>query len=164
MSDEIMTPVDEPMDEDEARRQAILDRAYALRAFLDEVQGNWTDEQAAEHPDMIPLWNVGQDYVRDDRVRYEGHAYKVLQSHTSQPDWTPDIVPAIYARLRTSQEEQEEQAGIEEWEQPTAENPYMKGDRVAHSGFFFESLVDSNVWEPTDQTVGLALWKYITLD
>lgn len=167
MPDEVATaldlPVETEMDEDEQRRQAILDRAYALRAFLDSVQGQWTEQQAADNPDMIALWNPGQEYLPDERVRYEGHVYRVLQTHVSQLDWTPDLVPALYAKLRTSQEEREEETGVEPWEQPTAENPYMKGDRVSHGGVFWESLVDNNVWEPSTTTQALGLWKNIDL-
>ena len=163
MSDEAPTTDFFEMDEDEARRQAIIDRAYALRAFLDSVQGEWTETQAADNPDMIALWNPGTEYVPDDRVRYGGHVYKVLQTHKAQQDWPPDIVPALYAQLRTSQEQREEDAGVDPWEQPGSTNPYMKGDRVSHGGTFWESLVDNNVWEPSAQTEALGLWKNIDL-
>ncbi|WP_350308143.1 carbohydrate-binding protein [[Ruminococcus] torques] len=46
------------------------------------------------------------------------------------------------------------------WEQPNSTNPYKKGDRVTHKGKTWESLVDSNVWEPG--AVGSeSLWKEV---
>lgn len=151
----------------EERARIIIERAMQLRAYLDSVVApEISDEDAKEGavPTLLfPIWNAGEDYKVGDRVRYEDILYRVLQAHTSQLDWTPDKVPALYARLRSSQDEEGDKQGIEEWEQPTAENPYQKGDRVKHLDRFWESLVDGNVWEPTDQTAALNLWKQITL-
>ena len=30
---------------------------------------------------------------------YKGHKYKIIQPHTSQSDWTPNVVPALWGRL-----------------------------------------------------------------
>lgn len=148
---------------EEAIREDIMNRAYRLRAFLDAHAASVDDEEAIRIPDLMPLWNSGEEYHVGDRVRYGAHVYRILQSHTSQLDWTPDIVPALYAQLRTSQEQAADNQGIDEWEQPSAENPYSAGDRVLHGGVIYESLVDGNVWEPTSQTEALSLWKRIDL-
>lgn len=145
----------------EAIRQDIMQRAYALRAFLDAHADDVDDEQALSVPDLIPLWNSGMQYEVGDRVRYGRSVYRVLQGHTSQLDWTPDVVPALYALLRTSQEQLADSEGIEEWSQPTAENPYSRGEKVLHNGSIWESLVDGNVWEPSATTEALSLWKRI---
>lgn len=140
----------------EKLREEIMQRAYVLRAFMDAHASEIDDDQAVDIPDLMPMWDSGQEYVAGDRVRYDGHVYKVLQAHTSQTDWTPDIVPALYAVLRKGQID----PTVEEWVQPTAENPYQKGDRVYHpTPTMWESLVDSNVWEPTEKTAALSLWK-----
>lgn len=147
----------------ELRAREIIERAMRLRSYLDSVVAPDISDEDAKSDDtpalIFPLWNPGEDYVVGDRVRYDDMVYRVVQSHTSQIDWTPDTVPALYTKLRGGQVD----PTIEEWEQPTAENPYQKGDRVKHLERFWESLVNGNVWEPTDQTAALNLWKQITL-
>lgn len=147
--------------EEEAIRAEIMRRAYVLRAFIDSHASEVDDEQALAIPDLMPLWNSGEEYSLGDRVRYGRDVYRVIQSHTAQRDWTPDIVPALYAKLRTSHEQLADDEGIEEWSQPTAENPYTKGEKVLHSGDIWESLVDGNVWEPSATTAALSLWKKV---
>ena len=150
----------------EERARLIIERAMALRAYLDSVVApTISDREATDSvPTLVfPIWNAGEDYAAGDRVRYDDALYRVVQAHTSQLDWTPDKVPALYARLRSSQDEEADREGIDAWEQPTAENPYMRGDIVRHIGAFWESLVDNNVWEPSAQTEALSLWKQITL-
>lgn len=64
----------------------------ALRPVLDVL----TDGQAIGLVDSFPAWVVGKAYAVGARVVYDGKLYRVLQAHTSQADWTPDIVPALY--------------------------------------------------------------------
>ena len=150
------------MSDEELRARDIIERAMALRSYLDSsVAPAISDDDAKSDSvpaTLFPLWNPGEEYVVGYRVRYEDDIYRVLQAHTSQIDWTPDIVPALYAKLRGGQVD----PTIDEWSQPTAENPYMSGDRVYHpKPLMWESLIDSNVWEPTEQTEALSLWKRI---
>lgn len=44
-------------------------------------------------------WAVGVAYAVNDTVTYGGCTYKVLQAHTSQADWTPPAVPALFQQL-----------------------------------------------------------------
>ncbi|MBO0881849.1 MAG: hypothetical protein J2P17_16215 [Mycobacterium sp.] len=46
-----------------------------------------------------PAWVVGHAYKVGDRVSYAGHNYQCLQAHTSQSDWTPPAVPALWQLL-----------------------------------------------------------------
>lgn len=42
------------------------------------------------------LWHVGVDYEVGDVVEYNDQSYITRQAHTSQSDWTPNIVPALF--------------------------------------------------------------------
>ena len=76
-----------------------------------------------------------------DRRRYNDLLYRCVQAHTSQADWTPPAVPALW--VRTSTEE------WPEWIQPTgAHDAYAKGDKVTHNGQHWVSDLDGNIWEP----------------
>lgn len=107
-----------------------------------------TDEQALEMPLLFPKWQAGKEYVVGDRVLYLGTLYKVIQAHTSQYGWEPDITPSLFAKNLIVKDESGEQVDIPEWEQPDSTNPYMKGDKVKFEGKVYQSLIDQNVWSP----------------
>ena len=49
-------------------------------------------------PSGAPAWQAWTPYVVGNLVSYDGVVYRCLQSHTSQPDWQPPNVPALWAR------------------------------------------------------------------
>lgn len=116
---------------------------------------SFSDEQALQVSKLYPEWSGdGVQYALGARLNYGGILYKVLQNHTSQPDWTPDKAASLFAKVLIPNPE----AGPVAWEQPGSTNGYSKGDCVIHNGSTWESLVDNNVWEPG--VVGTeSLWK-----
>ena len=126
--------------------------ARKLRAFLEKMSVNATDEEALDNILAFPKWEVGKAYTKDERIRYGDVLYKVLQSHTSQADWTPDIAVSLYVRVTIEE--------FPEWVQPTgAHDAYNKGDKVSHNEKHWESLIDANVYEPTESVP--TLWKEV---
>ena len=115
---------------------------------------NLSDEQALQVPLMFPKWQAGKEYVVGDRVLYLGVLYKVLQAHTSQAGWEPDIAPSLFAKNLIVKDEEGEQVDIPEWVQPDSTNPYMIGDKVKFGGKVYQSVIDNNVWSPTDYPQG----------
>ena len=115
---------------------------------------NLTDEQAVQVPLIFEAWQVGVDYKVGKKLVYEEVLYKVLQDHTSQETWTPKDAPSLFARVLV-----DDGGAVLDWVQPDSTNPYMKGDRVKFEGKIYESLIDSNVWSPTDYPAG---WKEIS--
>lgn len=120
-----------------------------LSVDLSSLLVNLTDEQALQVPLMFPKWQEGKAYVVGDRVLYLGVLYKVLQAHTSQAGWEPDITPSLFAKNLIVKDEDGEQIDIPEWVQPDSTNPYMTGDKVMFEGKVYESLIDNNVWSPS---------------
>ncbi|KAH7915199.1 carbohydrate-binding module family 12 protein [Hygrophoropsis aurantiaca] len=49
---------------------------------------------------MVQLWEPGVQYNYGDEAEYDGVAYKIIQPHRSQSDWTPPIVPALWGRMQ----------------------------------------------------------------
>lgn len=125
-----------------------------LSVDLSSLLVNLTDEQALQVPLMFPKWQAGKEYAVGDRVLYLGVLYKVLQAHTSQAGWEPDIAPSLFAKNLIVKDESGEQVGIPEWVQPDSTNPYMTGDRVMFEGKVYESLIDNNVWSPSSYPQG----------
>ena len=120
-----------------------------LSVDLSSLLVNLTDEQALQVPLMFPKWEVGKEYAVGDRVLYLGVLYKVLQAHTSQAGWEPDITPSLFAKNLIVKDEDGEQVDIPEFEQPDSTNPYMIGDKVMFEGKVYQSLIDNNVWSPS---------------
>ena len=155
-------PVDPP-DPQKPLYEQLMEQISDLRVDL-AVYGRaavfaaetFTDEQALQVPGLYDSWSGdGVQYKSGMRINYNGILYKVLQSHTSQPDWMPDAAPSLFAKVLVDNPEI-----IPSWEQPDSTNGYSRGDRVTHKGKTWESLVDNNVWEPG--VIGTeSLWKEV---
>ena len=102
-----------------------------------------TDEVALQVPNLHPVWKEEISYVAGERVLFDDVLYKVLQNHTSQKGWEPNVAVSLFAKVLIPDENI-----IPEWEQPESTNPYMIGDKVTHNGKTWVSTVDGNVWEP----------------
>lgn len=121
----------------------IVERARELRASIEGAAQAMADADALQAVELFPTWHEGATYAEGQRVRYGGELYRVLTVHTSQATWTPDAAPSLFARVLVADD-----GTVLAWEQPDSTNPYNKGDRVTHNGSTWESLIDSNVWEP----------------
>lgn len=133
----------------------LIEKARQLRAYIEKASASLDDTDALNAIELYPVWADDVSYVAGDRVRYDGVLYKCLQAHTSQPDWTPDAAPSLWAKVLIPDPDV-----IPEWEQPDSTNPYSKGDTVTHNGKIWTSTVDNNVWEPG--VVGTEnLWKQV---
>ena len=73
--------------------------AYAMRAVIEDSVTALDDETAATVPSLFTPWTVGEAVEVGGR-RYDAtRLYKVVQAHTTQADWTPDVTPALWAVL-----------------------------------------------------------------
>lgn len=130
----------------------LTDKARYLRTMIEELTVNLDDEEAISSAELFPNWKVDTQYVIGDRVRYGSILYKVLQAHTSQADWTPDVAVSLFARVLIPDPEI-----IPVWVQPDSTNPYMTGDKVYYptaQDDVYQSLIDNNVWSPADYPQG----------
>ena len=123
------------------------ERARALRPYIEKASISLTDEDALQAVELFPQWVTGHAYVVDERLQYNGVLYRVVQAHTSQAGWTPDITPALFVVV-----------SLDEWPefvQPTgAHDAYNKGDKVTFEGKHYISLIDGNVYSPTAYPAG----------
>lgn len=131
----------------------LTELAKKLRPLIEQAAQSFTDETALEAVSLFPSWQSGIDYTVGQRVRYNGILYSVLQAHTSQDTWHPDVAVSLFAKVLIPDPDV-----VPEWEQPGNTNPYMKGDKVLFEGTVYESLIDNNVWSPTAYPAG---WKAI---
>ena len=119
--------------------------AIKLRQMIVKASASLPDADALESMELFDNWQTDTAYTTGQRLRYDGKLYKVLQDHTSQTDWKPDITPSLYVEVS-------EPCVIPVWKQPTgAQDAYMKGDKVhypAEDDPVYISTVDNNVWSP----------------
>ena len=109
------------------------------------------EEELLDMIDLYESYQVDKLYKVDDIFKYEGKLYKVIQEHTSQEDWIPSELPALYLSMMPENV-------IPEWVQPTmAENAYNIGDKVIYSGIVYESTINANTWSPVDYPQGWEL-------
>ena len=123
------------------------ERARALRPYIEKASISLTDEDALQAVELFPQWATGRAYAVDERLQYNDVLYRVVQTHTSQADWTPDITPALFVVV-----------SLDEWPefvQPTgAHDAYKKGDKVTFEGKHYISLIDGNVYSPAAYPAG----------
>ena len=118
-----------------------------IRIMTDVAISYLDDDQAETVTALFPDWETDKAYAVGDRVKYNGLLYRCVQAHTSQADWTPDAVPALW--VRTSTEE------WPEWVRPTgAHDAYNKGDKVTYKGEHYISLIDAKVYSPEEYPAG----------
>lgn len=124
------------------------DATFGAQALFNEIIGSiqtaiehLEDDVAEEVTELFPYWQTETAYEVGDRVQYDGLLYKCVQAHTSQSDWNPPAVPALWVRTSTDP--------FPEWVQPTgAHDAYALGAHVSHNGKHWESTMDANVYEP----------------
>jgi len=111
----------------------------------------------ADTPQLYDVWKpgmavkIGQMLVHE--VAGAPKLFRVVQAHTTQSDWQPQNVPALFVVAAPA-------GVIPDWVQPTgAHDAYNIGDKVRFNGKVYESKINANVWSPSVYAAG---WKEIT--
>lgn len=137
-----------------------LQMAEQFRKAMQMFAASLDDERAMEVATIYDPWKVGKNYTVGEFLTYGTNAvgdpqlYKVAQAHTSQADWTPNTVPALYVAIGLDEK------GYPVWSQPTgAHDAYNKGDIVDYNGTLYESLIDGNTYSPEAYPAG---WQVYT--
>jgi len=128
------------------RQLETVSRITTKSAILGE---SLSGKELASIASLYPKWKAGLSVVVDDIYRFQNTLYKVVQAHTTQADWTPPTVPALFTPVAAA-------GVIPEWVQPTgAQDAYAVGDQVTHDNpqdsgniWLYESSIDANTTEP----------------
>ena len=141
----------------------MIDKLKAAEQFRKAMQmfaASLTDEQAMEVATIYDPWAVGKSYAIGEFVTYgqngvgDPQLYKVVQAHTSQSYWAPDITPSLYVAIGLNE------LGYPVWSQPTgAHDAYNTGDIVDYSGVLYQSLMDGNVYSPEAYPAGWTVYS-----
>ena len=121
------------------------EKARKLRPLIVKASASLPDEDALEAVELFDEWKPDTDYAVDERVRYGDKLYRVVQTHTSQDDWTPNVVPALFTEIALPGE-------ILAWKQPAgAHDAYQKGNKVYYPNVgdtIYICTADNNVYAP----------------
>lgn len=130
----------------------MLQQAVAmLKGQVDDLD----DERAIEVPALFPAWAdfIGKQVEVGKRMFYGGRLWKVLQVHTVQADWTPDVAASLFTEVAISAE------------QGTLDNPIPyngnmeleQGKYYSQDGVVYLCIRDTGtpVYHPLAQLVGL---------
>lgn len=135
----------------------MIEQAQKIREAMDFAGANLSEEMALACVHLYRPWTVGVVYKVDEYLTYgtnevgDPQLYKVVQAHTSQSDWAPDSVPALFTAIGLTEE------GYPVWAQPTgAHDAYNIGDIVDYNGTLYESLINGNTYSPEAYPAG---WK-----
>ena len=116
---------------------------------------NSRTKQAIRKITNAPDWSIGVYLSRGSQVVYQYVIYNVIQSHTTQGDWTPDISTSLFRRAPVVISGE----NYPRWSQPIdAEDAYVQGEKVTHNGEDWQSDINANVWEP-----GVSQWTNLNV-
>lgn len=137
----------------------VLEQAEAIREAMDVAGALLDEEMALECVRLYRPWEIDKSYQVGEYLTYgqngvgDPQLYKVVQAHTSQADWAPDITPALYDAIGLDDD------GYPVWARPTgAHDAYNTGDIVNYNGTLYESTIDGNTWSPDEYPAG---WKIV---
>ena len=86
-------------------QSALLEAAsVAARRTVAADYDAMTDEELAKCTSLFDDWDAGKPVVVGDILAHKGKLYVVIQAHTTQAGWEPDIVPALFRYKGETQE------------------------------------------------------------
>ena len=119
----------------------IVDKAKELKAAIDNVAANATDEIAVKSASLYEEQNGdSKTFEAGQRQNYYGSLYKVLQAHTSQDDWAPDLATSLFSRI------DEEHSGTKEDPIPYYANmEVFSGKYYTEDSVLYKCVRDSGI-------------------
>lgn len=69
----------------------------AAKAMITELD----DKAALKYKEIYPQWEskIGKPVAIGDRLYYNDRLWKVLQAHTCQENWTPDVATSLFTQI-----------------------------------------------------------------
>ena len=132
-------------------RQWRAARNVIAKQIADQVKAEeFDDDQVAEVADLFDDWEAGLDVEVGEVYRWDGTLVEVIQAHTTQADWTPDLVPALFKIHRTP-DMVEWQAGIS----------VSVGEEFTYQGSTYRVLQAHTTQQGWTPDVTPALWELI---
>ncbi|MFP4365512.1 MAG: carbohydrate-binding protein [Bacteroidales bacterium] len=142
-------------DPDYAEKEAIK-KAAQMSVKVDEL----APEQIKEIELIFDEWGPDINVKAGEYYRHKGELYKVLQSHTTQADWEPQTVEALFQKYESG--ETGSCDGIAAWDSNQHWSEYSVGDKRTNDGRAWECHDPqwAQSYEPAGSSGHLA-WTYL---
>lgn len=138
------------------KRQRMEQFKKAVRLWAQTLD----NDTAMEISGVYPKWKPNTAYSAGEYITYgensvgDAQLYKIVQAHTSQSDWTPDVTASLYTPIGLTED------GYPIWSQPTgAHDAYNAGDIVEYNGVLYKSLIDGNTFAPDAYPQGWEVYE-----
>ena len=73
--------------------------ALNLRKHIENAVQSLPDAAALEAVVLHPVWKAGIAYSAGYKAQHNGRLWRCRQAHTSQEEWEPENVPALWEEL-----------------------------------------------------------------
>jgi hypothetical protein len=96
------TPVDttqyEPYTEDVVAK---------IKALMQAQVNEQSDEEALNNIELFPTWisKMGESVSVGERLYHDGKLWKVIQAHTVQESWKPDVAASLFVQVQIDSEQ-----------------------------------------------------------
>ena len=135
----------------EEQKQVIVKKDEEIKTLTEKYE-----ELAGTFRDWDKI-KVGDHLEAGTFVTDNGVIFKVITTHNKQQDWRPSKTPSLFIEAKSTKDLGDVVA--QDFKQPSGmHDAYKKGDKVKWRNKIFESLIDNNVYSPTDYPQG---WKQI---
>ena len=125
-------------------------QAETKKAAIDTAGNMLTDEQAVAVPALFDSWKPNVEVVVDQRLERNEKLYKVLQAHTTQEGWEPEVTPALFVEVAKEGEYRE----IKDNMLPTEAFDLNEIGWYKTKDNLYKSLIASNVYTPETYPAG----------
>lgn len=95
-------PTPEPEPIDYTKYEPYEDEVVAkLKQLLQAQVTQQTDEEALNNIELFPTWQgkLGEQVEQGERLYFDDRLWKVLQTHTVQEEWKPDVATSLYVQV-----------------------------------------------------------------
>ena len=73
--------------------------ALNLRKHIEDAVQSLPDAAALEAVVLHPVWKAGIAYSAGYKAQHNGRLWRCRQAHTSQEEWEPENVPALWEEI-----------------------------------------------------------------
>lgn len=128
----------------------LIEQARQLRKQWQQLLPANDDTKIIDCEDLVDSWLPFAEYAINDIRKFDGQVYRCVQAHTSQSDWTPSQVPALWAIKHTKNKDKPKP-----FVQPQGvHDAYMLDEVVLYNGQVYISVIDNNAYSPEAYTQG----------
>lgn len=104
--EEYIEPEPEPVDT--TKYEPYTDEVVIkLKALMQEQVQEQSDEKALENIELFPTWisKMGESVSVGERLYHDGKLWKVVQAHTVQESWKPDVAVSLFTQVQVDSQQ-----------------------------------------------------------